>query len=84
MDLATYFRRNKTKPVSFARQVGVSYESIRRYATGEMVPRAAVAEKIRRLTGGQVRPDDFYRVHGRWIKKGRPARRPEVALRVPS
>jgi hypothetical protein len=47
------------------------------------LPRAAVAEKIRRLTGGQVRPDDFYKAHAAWIKKGRPARRPEVALRAP-
>lgn len=71
MDLATFFRRNKIKPVAFSRQVGVSYESVRRYATGEMMPRPAVAERIKRLTRGQVRADDFHRTHVAWQKKSR-------------
>ena len=72
MDLLSYFRKTGIRPVAFARRVGVSYESIRRYGLGEMMPRPAVAEKIRKLSGGQVRADDFHRVHVSWQKRGRP------------
>jgi DNA-binding transcriptional regulator YdaS (Cro superfamily) len=75
MDLLTYFKRSGVGPVGFAKRVGVSYESIRKYGLGEIVPRAKIAEKIRRLTGGQVRADDFLRVHVAWQRKKKAAER---------
>jgi hypothetical protein len=69
MDLASYLRKTGIGPVGFAARVGVHYESIRRYGTGELMPRAMVAEKIRKLTGGQVRVDDFHKAHVAWQKK---------------
>jgi DNA-binding transcriptional regulator YdaS (Cro superfamily) len=45
---------------AFARQIGVSAETVRRYCNGERVPAPSIMRRIIRATEGKVTADSFY------------------------
>lgn len=47
----------------FAEKIGVTGESIRRYAAGERFPRLAILRRIAKATGGAVDYPDFLAQH---------------------
>jgi transcriptional regulator with XRE-family HTH domain len=53
--------RGLTIPV-LADLLGVSVQSVHRYVNGERLPRPDVMMKIAEVTGGAVKPNDFYPV----------------------
>lgn len=60
MKLSHFLSRHEIHRADFARDVGVSAEAIRRYETGERIPRRKVMMKIVSLTEGAVQAADFY------------------------
>lgn len=45
---------------ALAEKLGVSQETVRRYLTGESVPRPRTMKKIYAITKGKVMANDFY------------------------
>ena len=60
MTLARYLALHKLTPLAFARRIGVSDESVRRYARGIRVPESPTMRRIIAETGGAVMPNDFF------------------------
>jgi len=60
MRLAEYMQQAGLKDAGLAEVLGVRVQSIARYRTGQRVPRPDVMRRIVEITGGAVRPDDFY------------------------
>ena len=58
--LGRYMERHGIKPPEMASRLGVSLVSVYRYISGERRPEGDVMVRIRTLTGGEVRADDFY------------------------
>jgi transcriptional regulator with XRE-family HTH domain len=44
---------------AFAEQVGTNYSQVHRWAKGERAPSIVMAAKIREVTRGRVKPEDF-------------------------
>ena len=61
MRLSQYLEDTNTKPVAFARQLGVSHTTVARWASGQVPPSLAWMERIAKETGGAVMPNDFMR-----------------------
>jgi DNA-binding transcriptional regulator YdaS (Cro superfamily) len=59
MTLGHYLQRQKLTPLAFARLIGVSDESVRRYVRGR-VPESDIMRRIIRTTAGRVMPNDFF------------------------
>jgi transcriptional regulator with XRE-family HTH domain len=59
MRLDEYLASNSVSRADFARQVGVSVESVRRYLNGR-VPEPSVMSKIIEATEGKVSANDFF------------------------
>jgi transcriptional regulator with XRE-family HTH domain len=47
---------------AFADRLGVSVQAVHRYLNGERLPRPDVMVRIAEITGGAVKPNDFYSV----------------------
>jgi DNA-binding transcriptional regulator YdaS (Cro superfamily) len=60
MHIETYLIKNKLESSKFAELIGVSYQSVYKYITGERRPRPNILAKISEATGGQVTANDFY------------------------
>ena len=60
MKLADYLADRSIKPADFGGQIGVSYEAVRRYCTGERIPDREVMARIFGATGGAVTANDFF------------------------
>ncbi len=62
MDLKTHLTNTGTPATTFAEGVGVSVAALHRYISGQRIPRRDIMERITRLTGGAVQPNDFFNV----------------------
>jgi transcriptional regulator with XRE-family HTH domain len=60
MKLRTYREENGLTLAQMAEKVGVSEVSMSRYERGDRMPRPEVMRKIGEVTGGAVRPNDFF------------------------
>jgi transcriptional regulator with XRE-family HTH domain len=60
MQLKTYLSENSVSLSEFARLVGASEGGIRKWLTGERVPRPEAVRKIQEVTGGAVTANDFF------------------------
>lgn len=60
MRLADYLAQKGLTQAVFARKIGVSQGSVARYLKGERRPNWAVLQRIQKVTGGAVRPEDFF------------------------
>ena len=60
MTLSEYLSETKTTVSEFARQIGVSSETARRYRNGERTPHARFMAAILEVTNGRVGPNDFF------------------------
>lgn len=61
MTLAEYLTHTKQNPSQFARSLGVSDETVRRYVAGRCIPRRQVMARIVEATKGKVTPGEFFR-----------------------
>lgn len=59
MTLRDYLKETATSRADFARKIGVSQESVRRYLNGR-IPEPKVMEKIALATGCKVTANDFF------------------------
>ncbi len=59
MKLIDYLKREKIRPVEFARQIGMSEGTISLLCHGKIWPKKGTAQKIVEATGGEVTPTDF-------------------------
>ncbi len=62
MKLAEYIDLNAIDKREFACLIGVTVVSLNRYLSGERRPEWPVLAVIRKVTGGQVTPNDFLEV----------------------
>lgn len=60
MTLAEHLKRVGKSPEAFAPEIGSTGQSIRRWLSGQSVPRREMMIKIVEATGGAVTADDFY------------------------
>jgi transcriptional regulator with XRE-family HTH domain len=60
MTLTEYLKETSTARADFARQIGVSPETVRRYLSGERIPDQERMLKIAAITGCKVTADDFF------------------------
>ena len=60
MTLSEYLKRHDLAAARFAEKIGVTGESVRRYAAGERVPRPEIMNRIVEATDGTVQHRDFY------------------------
>lgn len=59
MQLRDYIAQGGISAAELASRLGVTREAIRRYATGERMPRRDMIRQIVEITGGQVTADDL-------------------------
>lgn len=59
MKLGEYLDCHGLTHTAFAAQIGVSVQTVWRYAQGTRHPRPAIMRRIIEVTDGQVRPQDF-------------------------
>lgn len=59
MRLGEYLKMEKIKPYKWARQHGFGQGTVYAWLNGRSRPRLEVALRIKQLTGGEVRPDDW-------------------------
>jgi transcriptional regulator with XRE-family HTH domain len=62
MDLRSYLDARDMSIAVFADLLGVSVQTVHRYVNGDRLPRPDVMVKIAEVTGGTVKPNDFYPV----------------------
>ena len=62
MTLEEWLRQSKTPDNVFAGRLGVSRVSLFRFKTGRRVPDRTIMEKINIETGGDVQPNDFFKI----------------------
>lgn len=60
MKLNDYITQQNLDCREFANQIDVSYETVRRYLTGERKPRDEIMTRIVLQTEGKVTPNDFF------------------------
>jgi transcriptional regulator with XRE-family HTH domain len=60
MKLADYLTHTSTSRRDFAKSIGVSKETVRRYVTGKRIPEKEVMEKIAEVTELKVTANDFF------------------------
>jgi hypothetical protein len=60
MKLADHLKRVGKSPEAFAPQLGTTGQTIRRWLSGECVPRREMMVRIFEATGGAVTADDFF------------------------
>jgi transcriptional regulator with XRE-family HTH domain len=62
MDLRSYLDARDMSIAVFADLLGVSVQTVHRYVNGDRLPRPDVMVRIAEITGGAVKPNDFYPV----------------------
>lgn len=60
MKLAEYLALKEITHAAFAEKIGTTQATVSRYASGARLPRPAVLDRIKRVTGGAVTANDFY------------------------
>jgi transcriptional regulator with XRE-family HTH domain len=65
MDLRSYLDVRDMSIAVFADLLGVSVQTVHRYVNRERLPRPDVMVRIAEVTGGAVKPNDFYPVCSR-------------------
>jgi transcriptional regulator with XRE-family HTH domain len=60
MKLADYLSANSISPHDFAKSIGVSKETVRRYLAGERRPDFEKMQLVAKATGGEVTANDFF------------------------
>ena len=60
MKLADYLERHSISHRDFAKSIGVSKETVRRYVAGTRIPEKPVMEKIALATACKVTANDFF------------------------
>jgi transcriptional regulator with XRE-family HTH domain len=60
MKLQEYLDRTSTSRPEFAKTIGVSEETVRRYVLGKRIPEKDIMEKIAEVTGLAVTANDFF------------------------
>ncbi len=60
MKLREYMCEEGLTAAKLAKLIGTSTAAVIRYRNGQRVPRPDVMRRIVEVTGGAVRPDDFY------------------------
>ena len=60
MKLQKYMETNGITLETAATELGMSYENVRRYAAGLVIPRIENMKKIVEWSGGLVNANDFY------------------------
>lgn len=61
MKLKKYMETNEITLEKAASELGMTYENVRRYAAGLVIPRSNNMQKITEWSEGEVMPNDFYR-----------------------
>jgi transcriptional regulator with XRE-family HTH domain len=64
MTLDVYLAETSQTRAAFARQIGVTQETVRRYLSGERIPEKSKMEKIALATGCKVTANDFFGMAG--------------------
>ena len=59
MRLSDFLLRKGLSQVEFAALIGVDQATVSRYVTGDRLPSLPVSLRIREVTKGWVKPDDF-------------------------
>jgi transcriptional regulator with XRE-family HTH domain len=62
MDLRSYLDARDMSIAVFADLLSVSVQTVHRYVNGDRLPRPDVMVRIAEVTGGAVKPNDFYPV----------------------
>jgi transcriptional regulator with XRE-family HTH domain len=60
MTLTDYLHKKRISYAEYARMIGVSSETVRRYCIGARLPTRAIIEYIYNETAGRVTPNDFF------------------------
>lgn len=60
MKLKDYLNEHEISHSSFAEQIAVEAESVRRYANNERIPEPKVMKRIAKKTNNAVTANDFY------------------------
>lgn len=60
MTLQDYLKEAALSRAAFARQLGVSQETVRRYLAGTRIPDRQIMERIALQTGSRVTANDFF------------------------
>jgi transcriptional regulator with XRE-family HTH domain len=60
MHLTQYLADRKMSVSAFAEAVGVTPQAVHRYLNDERLPQREVMLRIIEVTGGEVRPNDFF------------------------
>ena len=61
MQLRQYLDKHETDVLSFADSIGVTAQTVYRYLAGDRLPHRDVMERICRVTGGAVQPNDWFK-----------------------
>lgn len=62
MTLSEYITKYKVDKHSFAAKIGLSHvNALYKYTTGNRIPDYERMVKIEQVTGGKVKPNDFYK-----------------------
>jgi len=62
MKLAKYIEKQALTLKQAADELELTYEDVRRYCAGIVIPRQDKMAKIVKWSGGEVQPNDFYEV----------------------
>lgn len=60
MQLSAWLRENELTFTAFAARIGVTPETVRRYAAGERIPERDIMPRVVAETEGKVQANDFY------------------------
>jgi hypothetical protein len=74
MKLADHLKRVGKSPEAFAPEIPTTGQTIRRWLSGECVPRPETMRRIFDVTGGAVTADDFYGLPKKSLAGGAEAR----------
>ena len=69
MKLTEYMAKKGINETEMARLLGISQPTVSRYLNGLRMPKPRNMAKIVAVTGGLVRPDDFYGLKPRRLRK---------------
>lgn len=73
MTLSDYLNAHGLTLAEFGARIGVKPQSVHRYVRYGRIPEPAVMARIARVTGGDVKPNDFFDI------EERPRRSPRAA-----
>lgn len=62
MKMINYIEKQGITMKQAAEDLNFTYEDVRRYCKGEIIPRPDKMNKIVKWSGGEVQPNDFYEV----------------------